>query len=55
MFASTQEALDEMIARGVVAPIVGVTFPLEKAADALRTLEDRRAVGKVVLTVADRG
>ncbi|TMF15926.1 MAG: NADPH:quinone oxidoreductase family protein [Chloroflexi bacterium] len=55
MFASTQEALDEMIERGVVAPIVGATFPLEKAADALRTLEDRRAVGKVVLTVADRG
>ena len=55
MFASTQEALDEMIERGVVAPIVGATFPLEKAGDALRTLEDRRAVGKVVLTVGDRG
>jgi NADPH:quinone reductase len=51
LFATTQDALDGMIASGVVAPIVDVTFPLERAADALRTLEDRRAVGKVVLTV----
>lgn len=51
LFAETQDALDGMVESGVVAPIVDVTFPLERAADALRALEDRRAVGKVVLTV----
>jgi len=54
LFAATQTALDEMIERGVVAPIVGATFPLEQAGDALRSLEDRSAVGKVVLTVGAR-
>jgi NADPH2:quinone reductase len=51
LFAATQAALDEMFARGVVAPIVGHVFPLEAAPDALRTLEERRAVGKLLLKV----
>jgi NADPH:quinone reductase-like Zn-dependent oxidoreductase len=34
-----------------VAPPVGASFPLADAADALRLIEGRRAVGKVVLTV----
>jgi NADPH2:quinone reductase len=41
--------LDVMARAGVVAPIVGPSFPLERAADALRELESRRALGKVVL------
>jgi NADPH2:quinone reductase len=53
LFAATQAALEPMIARGVVAPIVGATLPLERAADALRLLEERRAVGKIVLAVRD--
>lgn len=52
LFASTQQALDGMIDRGVIAPVVGASFPLKAAADALRLLEDRRATGKVVLTTA---
>ena len=38
---------------GKISPLVGVTFPLEQAADALREIEGRRAIGKVVLTVRD--
>ena len=37
---------------GVVRPVVGARFPLEAAADALRVLDRRRAIGKVVLEVA---
>jgi NADPH2:quinone reductase len=42
-------ALQEMIERGVVAPIVGARFPLEQAAEAVLALERREALGKVVL------
>lgn len=49
LFATTQDALNEMVGRGVVAPIVGATLPLERAADALRMLEHRDATGKIVL------
>jgi NADPH2:quinone reductase len=44
-------ALDELIAAGAVDPIVGARFPLERAADALKLLERRAALGKVVLDV----
>jgi len=50
LFTATQHALDAMISAGFVAPVVGETLPLERAADALRLIEDRRALGKVVLT-----
>jgi len=42
-------ALHELIRAGVVAPIVGASFPLERAADALALIEGRGATGKVVL------
>jgi NADPH2:quinone reductase len=32
---------------------VSKTFPLEKAADAIRALGDRQALGKIVVVVAD--
>jgi NADPH2:quinone reductase len=44
-------AIAEMMARGVVNPLIGQRFPLEQAAQALHTLDERRAVGKVVLDV----
>jgi NADPH2:quinone reductase len=44
-------ALDPLIESGNVAPIVGARFPLERAADALREIDERRATGKVVLDV----
>ncbi|MGA2925933.1 MAG: NADPH:quinone oxidoreductase family protein [Solirubrobacteraceae bacterium] len=42
-------ALEDLIARGFVAPVVGAALPLERAADALALLDAREAVGKVVL------
>jgi NADPH2:quinone reductase len=51
LFAATQEALNPMIAAGDVSPIVGHALPLEQAPKALQLLEDRRAMGKIVLTV----
>jgi NADPH2:quinone reductase len=44
-------ALDELIAAGFVRPIVGQRFPLDRAADALKVIDGRGAVGKVVLDV----
>ncbi|WP_235735570.1 NADPH:quinone oxidoreductase family protein [Nocardioides alcanivorans] len=38
-------------AAGHVNPVDGATYPLEQAADALRELEDRRATGKITLTL----
>ncbi len=45
------EAVERMIEEGFIAPIVGASFALEDAADALRTIDERRALGKVVLSV----
>jgi NADPH2:quinone reductase len=44
-------ALDPLIESGAVAPIVGSRFPLERASEALREIDERRALGKVVLDV----
>ncbi len=44
-------AINRMVEEGSVAPVVGERFPLERAADALKTLDERRATGKVVLDV----
>lgn len=47
------KSLAELWAAGKISPHVGATFPLERAADALRELEERRAIGKVVLAVRE--
>src|SRR5437899_12157661 len=44
-------AIMAMAADGVIAPVVGERFPLERAADALIAIDERRATGKVVLEV----
>ena len=49
------ERLDGMIRAGAVRPIVGATFPLALAGDAMRLIETRQAVGKVVLEIDGRG
>jgi NADPH2:quinone reductase len=46
------EAIDRMIVDGVVRPVVGARLPLERAADAMRLIEERNATGKVVLDIA---
>jgi NADPH2:quinone reductase len=44
-------AIARMIDEGYVRPLVGERFPLERAAEALHTIDERRATGKVVLEV----
>lgn len=46
------EALDAMIRDGVVAPLIGARYPLDRAAEAMKLIDERRATGKVVLDVA---
>jgi NADPH2:quinone reductase len=45
-------AVEDLIRAGFVRPIIGARFPLERAADALKLIDERGAVGKVVLDVA---
>jgi NADPH2:quinone reductase len=45
------EDLIRLAATGAVAPIIGASYPLEQGAQALRDLDERRATGKLVLTV----
>jgi NADPH2:quinone reductase len=42
-------ALQEMADKGLVRPFISTTFPLERCADALRMLAERRAVGRIAL------
>jgi NADPH2:quinone reductase len=43
--------LSDFRSQGKLRPLMGASFPLERAADALRELEDRRAIGKVTLRI----
>jgi NADPH:quinone reductase len=59
LFAQPQAAWDDawnailpLLQSGAIKPIVAKTFPLEKAADALRYLVEARPFGRVVLTIA---
>jgi NADPH2:quinone reductase len=49
--ATEWAALEPHLASGAIRPVVGPTFPLAQAAQALRTLDERRATGKVLLTM----
>jgi NADPH:quinone reductase len=42
-------ALDAMLAEGKLHPHVCTRFPLAQAIDAMRTLQDRKAIGKVIV------
>jgi NADPH2:quinone reductase len=49
-------AMDELVSlvrAGRLTPVIGGTYPLERAADAHRDLLARRSTGKLVLAVAD--
>jgi len=49
-----RKSVDELVEwylAGKLRPLVTATFPLEHAADAIRSLTERRATGKVVVTV----
>lgn len=45
-------ALTGLIEEGKLTPIIGRTYPLADAAEALRHVEQGHARGKVILTVA---
>jgi len=49
--AEAAAALDDLVSSGRLTPLVGATYPLEDGAQALRDLAERRAVGKLVITV----
>ncbi|MBI3099547.1 MAG: zinc-binding dehydrogenase [Planctomycetes bacterium] len=48
---TAMSALSTGIAQGWLRPHVGATFPLERAAEAHAYIQDRKNIGKVVLTV----
>jgi NADPH2:quinone reductase len=41
-----------LIESGAVRPVIHATFPLERAADAHRMMEESRHIGKLLLTTA---
>lgn len=47
--ATEWAAMEPHLASGALAPVVGPTFGLDQAAEALLTLDQRRATGKVLL------
>jgi NADPH2:quinone reductase len=44
--------IGRLVNEGFVRPIVGASFPLEQAGDALKLIDNRGATGKVVLQIA---
>ena len=42
-------AIADLIDKGFVRPVVGARFPFERAGEALKVIEERGALGKVVL------
>jgi NADPH:quinone reductase len=49
--AEAAEGLNGLIDGAELTPLIGATYPLENGAQALRDLADRRAVGKLIITV----
>jgi NADPH:quinone reductase len=45
------DAIEALAADGTITPLVGVKLPFEEAAEALRILERREAIGKVVVEI----
>ncbi len=43
-------ALMDMIAKGEIKPVIDKVLPLEEAAEGLRLIQDRKVIGKVVVT-----
>ncbi len=49
---AASEAVRKMIDDGFVKPIIGACLPLQQADEALRIIDERRAIGKVVLGIS---
>jgi NADPH2:quinone reductase len=52
--ARDEEELLALLADGRAAPYVGARFDLDQVVEALRHVADGKAIGKVLLDVADR-
>jgi NADPH:quinone reductase len=52
LFRSSLHELMGFYCAGKIRPYVSETFPLERAGDAIRHLADRKAMGKVVVTIS---
>lgn len=50
-FRAQVEELFDLMKAGKIDPLVSETFPLERAGDAIAKLENREAVGKLVVTI----
>lgn len=50
--ARVRDGVQQLLDAGCLHPAIGATYPMDKAADALAALEDRTAVGKVVVEIA---
>ncbi|WP_416832285.1 MAG: NADPH:quinone oxidoreductase family protein [Erythrobacter sp.] len=50
-FRAQVEELFDLMKEGKIDPLVSETFPLERAGDAIAKLENREAVGKLVVTM----
>ena len=46
----TREEIFELLTSGAIDPHVCAAFPLENSIDAMKMLEERKVVGKVVVT-----
>jgi NADPH2:quinone reductase len=53
--AATATAVAELVRAGAIRPPVSARLPLEEAADALRSIEARAVLGKIVIDVAGEG
>lgn len=51
--AANMDELFRLYAEGKIKPRIHATFPLERAAEALAMMSDRKVMGKVVVTVAE--
>lgn len=51
--ARIQQGVQALLDSGSLHPVVDHVYPLERAADAMASIEDRTAMGKIVVTVKD--
>jgi NADPH2:quinone reductase len=49
--ARVRAGVQGLLDAGRIHPVIGATYPMEKAADALASLENRTAVGKVIVRI----
>ncbi|WP_182378268.1 NADPH:quinone oxidoreductase family protein [Nocardioides sp. WS12] len=49
--ARVRRGVQELLDAGRLTPAIGAVYPMDRAADALTSLDERTAVGKVVVTV----